>query len=72
MPLGARHQRDQAKTTMSKDLAGNFRRLAVPTALARMDAELGADPYVREMLEFLSGGTHRRGIVPWSRQAPSD
>jgi len=44
----------------------------VPTALARMDAELGADPYVREMLEFLSGGTHRRGIVPWSRQAPSD
>lgn len=47
-------------------------RLAVPTALARMDAELGADPYVREMLEFLSGGTHRRGIVPWSRQAPSD
>jgi len=48
------------------------RRLALPTALARMEEELGADPFVRQMLTFLTGGTHRRGIVPWSREAPLD
>lgn len=46
--------------------------LALPTAVARMEDELGADPYVRQMIAFLTGGTHRRGIVPWSREAPSD
>jgi UDP-N-acetylglucosamine acyltransferase len=45
-------------------------RLSLPTALARMDAELGSDPFVREMVVFLTGGTHRRGIVPWSGETP--
>ncbi len=47
-------------------------RLALPTAVARMEDELGSDPYVREMITFLTAGTHHRGIVPWSREAPSD
>lgn len=47
-------------------------RLALPTALAHIGAELGADPFVREMVAFLISGTHRRGIVPWSRRAESD
>ncbi|HEY3248547.1 MAG TPA: acyl-ACP--UDP-N-acetylglucosamine O-acyltransferase [bacterium] len=48
------------------------RRLALPTALGRMEDELGTDPYVRQLIDFLTAGTHRRGIVPWSREAPSD
>src|SRR5256885_15162296 len=36
-------------------------RLGVSTALARMDAELGSDPYVREMIDFIRGG-QKRGI----------
>lgn len=46
--------------------------LALPTAVARMEEQLGADPYVAQMISFLTGGTHRRGIVPWSRETPSD
>lgn len=42
-------------------------RLAVPTALARIEAELGDDPYVREMLEFIRG-CEERGIIRWAQE----
>ena len=42
-------------------------RLGVSTALARMDAELGSDPYVREMIEFIRGG-QERGIIRWTKE----
>src|SRR5207244_1909722 len=41
-------------------------RLGVSTALARMDAELGSDPYVREMIEFIRG-RQERGIDHWTQ-----
>lgn len=41
-------------------------RLAVSTALTRMEAELGDDPYVREMREFIRG-SQDRGIIRWSK-----
>ncbi len=42
-------------------------RLAVPTALKRLEAELGDDPYVKEMIAFISE-SHERGIVRWTRE----
>ncbi len=42
--------------------------LAVSTALARIEAELGDDPYVQEMITFIRAGTHKRGIVRWAHE----
>ena len=42
-------------------------RLGVSTALGRMDAELGSDPYVREMIEFIRG-SQERGIIRWTKE----
>lgn len=44
--------------------------LSVPTALARIEAALGDDPYVAQMIEFVRGGSHERGIVRWAREKP--
>jgi len=41
-------------------------RLSVSTALARMEAELGDDPYVRDMRAFI-GGSRERGIIRWAK-----
>ncbi|MBI2200668.1 MAG: acyl-ACP--UDP-N-acetylglucosamine O-acyltransferase [Armatimonadetes bacterium] len=41
--------------------------LSVPTALARMDAELGDDPYVQSMIAFIRG-SQKRGIVRWAKE----
>ncbi len=46
-------------------------RLAVSTALSRMEAELGDDVYVREMIEFIRG-SHERGIIRWSKDDDED
>jgi len=32
-----------------------------------MDAELGSDPYVREMIEFIRG-SQERGIIRWTKE----
>ncbi|MDQ7819741.1 MAG: acyl-ACP--UDP-N-acetylglucosamine O-acyltransferase [Armatimonadota bacterium] len=40
--------------------------LALPTALGRVEAELGDDPYVREMVEFIRASSDR-GIVRGAR-----
>jgi len=42
-------------------------RLGVSTALARMEAELGTDPYVVEMIEFIRG-SQERGIIRWTKE----
>lgn len=42
--------------------------LAVSSAVKRMEAELGDDPFVQTMLEFIRGGSHERGIVRWARE----
>src|SRR2546427_4030543 len=44
-----------------------FRSLGVSTALARMEAELGTDPYVVEMIEFIRG-SQERGIIRWTKE----
>ncbi len=41
--------------------------LSVPTALARMEEELGADPLVQSMIAFIRG-SQKRGIVRWVRE----
>jgi len=41
--------------------------LSVPTALARLEAELGADPYVQSMITFIRG-SQKRGIVRWAKE----
>lgn len=41
--------------------------LAVPTALERMESELGGDPYVRAMIDFVRA-SHQRGIVRWAKE----
>lgn len=47
-------------------------RLPVSRAVQQMEDELGGDPYVRVMIEFIRGGAHERGIIRWSREIPSD
>src|SRR3989454_249395 len=42
-------------------------RLGVSTALARMEAELGTDPYVVEMIEFIRG-SQERGIIRLTKE----
>lgn len=42
--------------------------LPVRGALARMEAELGEDPFVAEMITFIRAGSHDRGIVRWTRE----
>ncbi len=42
-------------------------RLGVSTALSRMEAELGSDPYAREMIEFIRS-SQERGIIRWSKE----
>jgi UDP-N-acetylglucosamine acyltransferase len=46
--------------------------LTVSAAVDAIASELGEDPYVAEMLEFLRGGEHKRGIVRWTRETHSD
>lgn len=46
-------------------------RLAVSTALSRMEAELGDDPYVREMREFIRSSKDR-GIIRWSKEGDEE
>jgi UDP-N-acetylglucosamine acyltransferase len=41
--------------------------LAVSSAVRRMEAELGGDPYVRELIDFIRG-SEKRGIIRWSRE----
>lgn len=41
--------------------------LSVPTALARMDAELGGDAYVQAMIAFIRA-SEKRGIVRWAKE----
>lgn len=43
-------------------------RLSVKTAVVRMEAELGDDPYVQTMIQFIRAGSHGRGIVRWARE----
>ncbi len=47
-------------------------RFPVSRAVQQMEDELGTDPYVRLMIEFIQTGTHDRGIIRWSRELPSD
>jgi UDP-N-acetylglucosamine acyltransferase len=42
-------------------------RLAVSSAVRRMEAELGDDPYVRELIDFIRR-SEKRGIIRWSRE----
>lgn len=41
--------------------------LSVPTALARMESEVGRDPYVQSMLAFIRD-SQKRGIVRWAKE----
>lgn len=45
--------------------------LPVSAGLRRIESELGDDPYVREMMEFINQGSHERGIVRWAREKSS-
>ncbi len=49
-----------------------LRGLPVSAAAQAIAAELGGDPYVMHLLEFLRSGSHKRGIVRWTRENPSD
>lgn len=39
--------------------------LTTSAALERLEAELGGDPYAAEVIAFIRGGDHDRGIVRW-------
>ncbi len=41
--------------------------LSVPTALTRMESEVGRDPYVQSMLVFIRA-SQKRGIVRWAKE----
>ncbi|MGH2424784.1 MAG: acyl-ACP--UDP-N-acetylglucosamine O-acyltransferase [bacterium] len=41
--------------------------LSVPTALTRMESEVGRDPYVQSMLAFIRE-SQKRGIVRWAKE----
>jgi len=41
--------------------------LSVPTALTRMESEVGRDPYVQSMLAFIRD-SQKRGIVRWAKE----
>lgn len=41
--------------------------LSVRRALARLEADYGTDPMVEELIAFIRGGDHKRGIVRWTR-----
>jgi len=41
--------------------------LSVPTALTRMESEVGHDPYVQSMLAFIRA-SQKRGIVRWAKE----
>jgi acyl-[acyl carrier protein]--UDP-N-acetylglucosamine O-acyltransferase len=45
--------------------------LTVSAAVDAIASELAGDPYVAQMLEFLRGGEHKRGIVRWTRESRS-
>ncbi len=45
--------------------------LAVSTALERLQAELGSDPYVAQIITFVRAGGHDRGIVRWVGETSS-
>jgi len=46
-------------------------RLAVSTAVSRMEAELADDPFVREMIEFIRG-SQDRGIIRWAKDSDEE
>lgn len=48
-----------------------LRGLTVSAAAAAIAAELGDDPYVAYLIEFLRSGSHQRGIVRWTRDSHS-
>lgn len=41
--------------------------LSVPSALTRLQTELGHDPYVQSMIDFIRG-SQKRGIVRWAKE----
>ena len=45
--------------------------LSVRRALARLEAEYGTEPMVKELIAFIRGGDHKRGIVRWTRDKSS-
>lgn len=49
-----------------------LRALTVSAAAQEIAAELGADPYIAHLLEFLRSGSHKRGFVRWTRDSHSD
>jgi len=49
-----------------------LRGLTVSAAVEAIATELGDDPYVAHLLEFLRSGSHNRGIVRWTRESRSD
>jgi UDP-N-acetylglucosamine acyltransferase len=49
-----------------------LRGLTVSAAAAAIEDELGADPYVGHLLEFLRTGSHKRGYVRWAKENHSD
>ena len=49
-----------------------LRGLTVSAAVDAIAAELGDDPYVTHLLEFLRSGSHNRGIVRWAKESRSD
>jgi len=46
--------------------------LGVSAALARLEAELGDDPFVSQVIAFIRSGSHERGIVRWVGERSSD
>jgi UDP-N-acetylglucosamine acyltransferase len=49
-----------------------LRGLTVSAAVEAIAAELGDDPYITHLLEFLRSGSHNRGFVRWTRDSHSD
>ncbi len=46
-------------------------RLAVSTAVSRIESELADDPFVREMVEFIRG-SQDRGIIRWAKDSDGE
>lgn len=46
--------------------------LTVSRAMERLEADLGADPFVAEVIAFVRSGSHERGIVRWAGETSSD
>lgn len=45
--------------------------LSLSTGVQRIENELGDDPYVRELIEFIATGSHERGMVRWAGETSS-